>query len=93
MRQRRLTAHDEGSLKTALAALAGEHTDSDGDGAADLDELRTGDDPNRAPGEELLVPDYGCALTRPLRSPAAPTPLHLAAAGLVLIGLRRGARR
>ena len=48
------------TLQTALAAIDAERTDSDGDGLADMDELRQGLDPNdpsNASGEE---PAYGC---------------------------------
>ena len=45
MMSRGLVAQNLASLDTALDALAAEHTDSDGDGVPDIDELRTGSDP------------------------------------------------
>lgn len=66
MLSRGLDAYDEQLLVNALLALDGEGTDSDGDGAADLDELRQGDDPNAAPGGDApIVPDYGCSVAAP----------------------------
>lgn len=63
MRQRGLRPGDEGSLKTAFMAMSG--VDSDGDGALDVDELKTGDNPNVAAGkgEVIPVPAYGCSST------------------------------
>ena len=60
------------SFLAALETLDAEHTDSDRDGSADLDELRAGTDPNVAmdsegtviPMEEIPLPQTGCALVR-----------------------------
>ncbi|MET0403943.1 MAG: thrombospondin type 3 repeat-containing protein [Cystobacter sp.] len=70
LRARGLEFHDDGSLSSALAALARESVDSDGDGTPDTEELKVGRDPNRKdapgePGEEPVVdfppePTYGC---------------------------------
>ncbi len=57
---------DTASLKTAIAALEGEKTDSDGDGTGDIAELRAGGDPNAGVGGEVPeVPEYGCSLQAP----------------------------
>jgi len=90
MRSRGLMSYDEGSLKTALRALEGERADSDEDGSSDLDELRAGDDPNLAPGEKPIEPEYGCHVS----SPGQPGPglLGLAFTTLFLIALGRRGR-
>lgn len=59
LRSRGLVADDETSLRTALAAAAGEAHDSDDDGVSDIDELRAGTDPNSA-AADLPPPQYGC---------------------------------
>jgi hypothetical protein len=77
MLSRGLDAYDEQLLVNALLALDGEGTDSDGDGAADLDELRQGDDPNAAPGGDApIVPDYGCSVAALRPEPPARRALH-----------------
>src|SRR5262249_59260271 len=60
MRAGGLVAQNLGSLDTALDALAAEHTDSDGDGVGDIDELKAGSDPNVAGGGSAPPPTYGC---------------------------------
>lgn len=63
MRGRGLVAYDEASLVTALMALEGEGTDSDGDGVGDIEELQQGADPNLVEGGEApIVPEYGCSV-------------------------------
>ncbi len=57
MRSRGLQPFDGTSLKNALAAAAGEHHDTDGDGIDDVDALARGLDPN---GSGVEAPDYGC---------------------------------
>jgi hypothetical protein len=75
------------SFLAALETLDAEHTDSDRDGSADLDELRAGTDPNVAtdsegtviPMEEIPLPQTGCALARrPEGTPWTPWLLALA---------------
>lgn len=60
LRSRGAQAYDEGALRLALDALAAEKKDSDGDGTSDIDELRSGGDPNGGAGAEAIVPEYGC---------------------------------
>jgi hypothetical protein len=60
MMARGLVAQNLSSLDTALDALAAEHTDSDGDGVSDIDELKAGSDPNVAGGGAVTPPTYGC---------------------------------
>jgi hypothetical protein len=59
---RGLVRGDDASLKSALAKLAADSVDSDGDGVPDLDELHSGSDPNVEGGESLMgpAPAYGC---------------------------------
>ena len=59
---RGLAPFDESSLAGALAAAAGEHHDSDGDGISDIDALRQGLDPNGSSSHAPLVEDprFGC---------------------------------
>ena len=79
MRARGLVAQNLGSLDTALDALAAEHTDSDGDGVADIDELKAGSDPNVAGGGSATPPTYGCFdVSGQPASPLALLPLALA---------------
>jgi hypothetical protein len=62
MVSRGLVPFDESSLATALAAAAGEHHDSNGDGISDIDALKQGLDPNGSPSPGVLVedPQFGC---------------------------------
>lgn len=63
MRDRGLSASNEASLKTAIAALTAEKTDSDGDGKGDIDELKADEDPNVSSaggGTPVEAPEYGC---------------------------------
>ena len=79
MRARGLVAQNLGSLDTALDALAAEHTDSDGDGVGDIDELKAGSDPNVAGGGSATPPTYGCFdVSGQPASPLALLPLALA---------------
>jgi len=98
MRRRGLVAGDLGSLTNALDALAGEQTDTDGDGFIDTVELKKGWDPNLpnlsdgslVPGgqrPQTLQATYGCALsTRSGGNRAFGALLMLASA---IAGLRR----
>jgi hypothetical protein len=58
---------DLASLTQAIAAMRKDDTDSDGDGATDLDELSWGGDPNTpdlptASPEQSAGPKYGCGV-------------------------------
>jgi hypothetical protein len=59
---RGLAPFDESSLAGALAAAAGEHHDSDGDGVSDIDALQRGLDPNGSSSHTPHVedPQFGC---------------------------------
>ena len=86
LRARGAVAYDETSLRTALAALAGEMTDSDADGVPDITELKDGTDPNvPAGGSAPITPQYGCAM---VPRPMANAPFLL----LTLWAFRRAAR-
>ena len=61
MRARGLVAFDEGSLKAALAQMAIDKVDSDGDGVTDIDALKAGKDPNGSGGAVAVGPQYGCS--------------------------------
>jgi hypothetical protein len=79
MMARGLVAQNLSSLDTALDALAAEHTDSDGDGVGDIDELKAGSDPNVAGGGAVTPPTYGCFdVSGQPASPLALLPLLLA---------------
>jgi len=87
MMSRGLVAQNLASLDTALDALAAEHTDSDGDGVSDIDELRAGSDPNVAGGGSVTPPTYGCFdVSGQPASPLALLPLALA---WLLLRIRR----
>ncbi len=81
MMSRKLVAYDEDSLRTALAALEGEKTDSDGDGVPDIDALRGG----VGAVSQDAGPRYGCNNV----SGAPPSAGAWLAFGLALVGLRR----
>jgi hypothetical protein len=55
------------TLREALLQSDSEGVDSDFDGVTDLDELRSGDDPNDNPDpgafEDLPLPEHGCAVS------------------------------
>ena len=93
-----LGGDDLASLASALSAMRRDDTDSDGDGATDLDELSWGGDPNTpdlpaGTSEESAEPRYGCAVspeTSPRESPRAFVGLLMAAA---YVAVRRKARR
>jgi hypothetical protein len=87
MRSRGLVAQNIASLDTALDALAAEKTDSDGDGVPDIDELKTGSNPNVAGGGSVPPPSYGCFdVSGQPGSPLALLPVLL---GLLLLRARR----
>lgn len=67
LKTRGLVPNNEDSLKTALDAIAAEGKDSDGDGTPDIRELEDGTDPNSAPGDGAITPEYGCEIGRGLR--------------------------
>jgi len=77
-----LTDSNEMLLGTVLDAMDAEHTDSDGDGVSDIDELKAGTDPNLS-GDEQPVPTlrFGCG--------AQVMPELLLGAGLLLLRRRR----
>lgn len=81
------------SLDGALQQVAETGADSDGDGVGDVEELRTGGDPNVGTGDEgdplaaIPLPQTGCAFA-PTRSVAG----TLALLALVAVGLGRRRR-
>lgn len=90
MRQRGLAAYDEGSLTTALDALAAEQKDSDGDGTSDIRELKDGTDPNAgAGGSGIITPEYGCAAARMQPTHRGPAFLFIVAGIAVLRRARK----
>ncbi|MBP9114203.1 MAG: hypothetical protein KBF88_15430 [Polyangiaceae bacterium] len=94
MRDRGLSASNEASLKTAIAALTAEKTDSDKDGKGDIDELKADEDPNVSSagggGTPVEAPEYGC-IGRVGAASNASRGLALLVLGLGLV-LRRRSR-
>jgi hypothetical protein len=91
LKSRGLKPFDEGSLRTALQAAAGEQHDSNGNGVTDIDELKRGDDPNAG---SASGPEYGCGArvaARPLGAHAGWSAMLLALPALLFV--RFGARR
>jgi MYXO-CTERM domain-containing protein len=92
LRARGLFAEDEASLVAALAALAADEVDSDGDTFTDVDELAAGTNPNIPEGDaEFPEVTYGCSVVS-----AGPNRGAWAAIGSTLLALvallRRRAR-
>jgi MYXO-CTERM domain-containing protein len=77
LRARGLVAYDEASLGRALEALTAAQLDSDGDGVPDIDELKSGSDPNAAGA--TITPEYGCSVHAPVGESAWLVALTLAA--------------
>ena len=86
----------EASLRTAIAALDAEGTDSDGDGVGDIDELREGTNPSGTDAgfsEDLgaATPVYGCTTLSPAGVPRSGLGWILGGLGaLFLVARRRG---
>lgn len=55
-----LEAANTQALKSAVATLRSQQTDSDGDGTPDIDELEKGSDPNAGGDVTVCGPTYGC---------------------------------
>lgn len=84
------------NLVAALTANEGDGTDSDGDGASDAEELRTGENPNVGNGmgsaqEVLPLPETGCGV-RAASGTSSPGYAAIAVAAL-LLALRLPRRR
>jgi hypothetical protein len=82
------------SLLAALDLIESQNTDSDHDGTADIAELQAGTDPNVAEagtptGEDIPLPETGCAFARPTTIPGAWAPFIAA----LLLLARRSRRR
>lgn len=87
-----LSARSPEDLPAALDALEAAKTDSDGDGATDVDELRAGEDPNRPGAQSLCGPVYGCGARIASDGPRWHASLASLGAALLLL-LRSRARR
>lgn len=87
MMSRGLVAQNIASLDTALDALAAERTDSDHDGVADIDELKSATDPNVAGGGAVSPPSYGCFDVS--GQPGSPLALLPVAVAILLLRSRR----
>jgi len=86
LRDRGLSS-DRQSLTVALQRLADDQTDSDGDGAADVVELKNATDPNSKANASLITvpdPSFGCSAAGP--SKRVPGAL-LSMLGLVSVAL------
>lgn len=93
LRERGLT--DGRSLPSALERLDADQADSDGDGVADVSELRNGTDPNSKANASLVHvadPSFGCSAARPSRSSPIGLITLLAAAAAALVVTRRSRR-
>lgn len=83
------------ALRSALSGSEAAKLDSDGDGAADIDELRAGTDPNVGvsgveTGPDVPLPQTGCAMTA--CPPSSPWSVG-AALAVVVVGLSLQRRR
>ncbi len=85
--------NDVGALRAALAEMDSESDDSDCDGVPDLDELRSGGDPNAGPCQGGLTAQTGCALRPAASEPAAVGFVELAVLGVWAGVLRLRAKR
>jgi uncharacterized protein (TIGR03382 family) len=61
LRSRGLRPFDEGSLRNALSAAAGENHSSSGDGLSDIEALKVGQDPNGQSSATEPTPAFGCS--------------------------------
>lgn len=90
LRSRGLRAGDAASLRTALAAASGERHDSNGDGVADVDELKAGRDPSGVAADAQRPPEFGCgARVAPSSPRSSGVEIVLAVLTLGLVALRR----
>jgi hypothetical protein len=94
MRSKGLVVDDPDSVVRALDALKAAHTDSDGDGVSDIDELIAGTDPNtaaRVPIRPADDPTYGCGGNS--ISPRPPTTLVVFVGIALALTVARRTRR
>lgn len=92
MRARGLEAYNETSLRAALAAMASDRVDSDGDGTIDVEAVKMGKDPNGdgcVAGEDPTVPMYGCFGRVASEPPGAETAVFIAALLVAALARRR----
>lgn len=96
MKARGLQSGGRSSVASSLAALGSDHVDSDGDGVTDVDELRTGTDPNSPEATSIAGradPSFGCAVGPRQRGSVGFRPLPATMVALAIWARRRRRRR
>ncbi|HEU4539038.1 MAG TPA: hypothetical protein VFS00_33185 [Polyangiaceae bacterium] len=88
-----LTLGNPDLLSQALDQAEADETDVDGDGVGDIEELRSGTDPNVSGGSAAPTPEYGCVKSSVATAPPNASAYVPLALGAALLGARRARRK